>query len=269
MKNQKWMILIVLLTLTASAFATEYPKATDWVNDYAGVLTTDQKNELGWLVKDFETATTNQIFVCIMSKLPADTALDEYVNELYARWKPGQSGKDNGALLAIFINDRVLRVETGYGLEDKLTDAQSKLIIANNITPGFKQGNYYQGIKNGLIEMMRTIQPGYQPKIGTTQTTSRESSGGGFDMGTLFIIIIIVILVSNMFSRRGRGINKNILMFILGMLFRSNGWSSGHHHHSSHASRPGSGGFRPSSSRPKFSGGGGGRSGGGGASGRW
>lgn len=170
--NKKGWGLILLVTLIAvNVFAVDYPEPTSWVNDYAGVLGSGQKQELDSLLKDFETATTNQIFVCIMETLPADTSLEEYVNELFERWQPGQKDKDNGVLLAIFINDRKLRIEVGYGLEEKLTDAVSKLIITNEIAPGFKQGDYYRGIKNGITSIIQTTKGTYTPGTNTKQRT--------------------------------------------------------------------------------------------------
>lgn len=271
MRKFVWMGIVLILLCVFPAAAVNYPKPTGWVSDYAGVLTKAQVDELGWLLKDFETATTHQIFVGIMSEIPADTTLDEYVNELFIRWKPGQQGKDNGALLAIFINSRQMRIETGYGLEDKLTDAQSKLILSNDIAPQFRQGDYYAGIQNGLVKMMRTIQPGYQPKISTPTTERRESSGGGTDVGTLLFVIVAMLIFFSMLSRPG---GSKLLWFILQLLLsnsnvgwgygRRGGWQSGSHHSSGRSS--GSSSHRSS---PGFSGGGGGRSGGGGASGRW
>ncbi len=167
MKKKSILLMMVMLTLlTIQVFAVDYPKPAAWVNDYAGVLKAQQKQDLDTLLADFETTTTNQIFVCILQNLPADVSLEEYVNELFLRWKPGQEGKDNGVLLAIFLDDRALRIEAGYELEGKLTDAQSKLIIENSIAPSFKQGDYYAGIQKGIHAIIQKVAPEYtfQPK---------------------------------------------------------------------------------------------------------
>lgn len=147
-----------------SSGSATFPKASSWVNDYAGVLTSEEKQELDNLLADFETATSHQVFVAIMPNLPVDFTLEEYVNELFARWQPGQQGVDNGVLLAVFLNDRKLRIEVGYGLEAVLTDAASKLIIANDIAPAFQQQQYFQGIKNGLTSILGTVEGTYTPR---------------------------------------------------------------------------------------------------------
>jgi uncharacterized protein len=268
MKKKSWILIIVLILIPVNVFAVEYPKLASWVNDYAGVLTNNQKDELGLMLKDFETQTTNQIFVCIMPNLPAGTTLEEYVNELLAQWKPGQKGKDNGALLAIFINDRKMRIETGYGLEDRLTDAASKLIIANEIAPSFKQNNYYQGIKNGINGMMLTIKGDYKPKTTAPSSSGSQRNTSKTDWGNvLWVLIVIVYVIFQLKYGRRWG-----WLWGLGWTVSSGrGWQ----HHSGRSSGSGSswgGSSRKSSGGGGFggfSGGGGGRSGGGGASGGW
>lgn len=122
MKKKHALSIVIIILLAVHAFAVDYPEPTSWVNDYAGILTAEQKQEFDTILQDFENKTTHQIFISIMNSLPADMSLEAYVNELFARWKPGQEGKDNGVLLAIFIKDRKLRIEVGYGLEAQLSE---------------------------------------------------------------------------------------------------------------------------------------------------
>jgi len=264
MNKKGWVLIFLIMLVAVNGLAVDYPKPTSWVNDYAGVLSSDQKQELDSLLKDFETATTNQIFVCIMQNLPAGTTLEEYVNELFERWQPGQKDKDNGVLLAIFINDRKLRIEVGYGLEEKLTDAASKLIITNEIAPGFKQGNYYQGIKNGIDKMMLTIKGEYKPQPRKVQPrkprsrstrTSSDSTQVFTLIGIIWVIFVFIMILRGFFGSSGGGWSCS----------SSSGWSSSWNSSSSSSSSS----WGSSSSSSGFSGGGGGSSGGGGASGSW
>ena len=147
-----------------SSGSATFPKATSWINDYAGMLTSAEKQELDRLLGEFEENTSNQVFVAIMPNLPSNFTLEEYVNELFERWQPGQQGVDNGVLLAVFLNDRKLRIEVGYGLEASLTDAACKLIITYSIAPAFQQQQYFQGIKNGLTSILGTIEGTYTPR---------------------------------------------------------------------------------------------------------
>ena len=142
------------------------------MNDYAGVLSADQQQDLENLLKGFNESTPNQIFVAIQKRIPDGATLEGYVNELFERWQPGDKEQDTGVLLAIFIDDRKLRIEVGYGLEASLTDATGKLIINNDIAPGFKQGDYYSGIRNGVESIIRTIAPNYSIPSASAQPGS-------------------------------------------------------------------------------------------------
>jgi uncharacterized protein len=269
MNKKGWVLMLFVMSVAVNAIAVDYPKPTSWVNDYASVLSSDQRQELDSILKDFETATTNQIFVCIMQNLPTEITLEEYVNELFERWQPGQKDKDNGVLLAIFIRDRKLRIEVGYGLEEKLTDAASKLIVANDITPSFKQGDYYSGIRNGLQHIILTLHKEYQFPAPTKRPVPRSPQNQIDPMFVFFVIVFVVLPIIFRIMRGGR----------------SYGWSSsrrGWRRHrrtsvgpfiifggGSRRSRRKSSGWGGGSSFGGFSGGGGGSSGGGGASGSW
>ncbi len=278
MKKKTWGLMIVMMVVVVNAFAIDYPKPTAWVNDYAGVLSSDEKQELDAILKDFETKTSIQIFVGIMDRIPSGITLEEYVNELFSRWNPGQKGQDNGVLLAIFIKDRQLRIEVGYGLEDKLTDAASKLIIVNDITPSFKQGDYYSGIRNGLRSIILTLHQDYQFPTSTRQPVSRPQPQKGMDplfiIFFLFFVLPVIIRIMRGIMRGGssgwsssrRGWHKQRRSSTWPIIIFGSGSSRG----SRRSSGGGGGGFGGFfGGGGGFSGGGGGFSGGGGASGSW
>jgi uncharacterized protein len=157
MKKKSSILIIVILLAASHAFSLEFPKLTSWVNDYAEVLDSEEKQELDATLKDFEQETAVQIFVAIMEHLPPDISLEEYVNKLFNHWGIGQKEKNNGVLLAIFIKDRKLRIEVGYGLEETLTNTVCKRIIDTDIIPDLKKGDFYNGIKKGLQSIISAI----------------------------------------------------------------------------------------------------------------
>ncbi len=171
-------VFIIVLAMTASqAFCSNFPEPVSWTNDYAGALKDAQKKELDGILRNFEQTDSTQVFVCVMNKIPDGFTLESYVNELFAHWKIGQENKDNGALLAIFIQDRKMRLEVGYGLEHRLTDALSKIIIQNEITPAFKEGNYYLGINKGVKSIIRATKGAYKAAPG--ERKKKDSFIGG------------------------------------------------------------------------------------------
>ena len=93
--------------------------------------------------------------------------------------------------------DREIRIETGYGLEGVLTDALSSRINRNEIAPHFRQGNYDEGVKAGVVAIMQAIKGEYK----NDEPPIRKKSSRRSPLGTLLILIIIIIIA----SRRGRG----------------------------------------------------------------
>jgi len=272
---KRGMIVVVLVFTAMNVWAIDYPKATNWVNDYAGVLSGEEEQTLNVILKDFDSQTSTQIFVAILDRVPSDSTLEEYVNELFTRWNPGTKGQDTGALLAIFVKDRQLRIEVGYGLEDRLTDAASKLIITNDIAPSFRQEAYYTGIRNGLQKMTQIIAPDYQFPTVSRPPATRPQPQSNLDF-LFFLVIVVIVLVAIVGSvlrgpragwqssrsgwqrRRTRSVAVDVgfvlLHILIEILFSGGG---------SRRSGGSSGGFGG------FSGGRGGSSGGGGASGGW
>jgi len=148
---EKILVFILgLFILAKPAFAVSYPSPTgNLVSDFANILSSDQKHTLENNLLAFEQKTSIQIVVVTIKSLEGDT-IENYAVKLFENWKIGQKGKDNGLLLLVAIDDHKLKIEVGYGLEGQLNDAKAGDIIRNTISPEFKNGNYYQGITNGL-----------------------------------------------------------------------------------------------------------------------
>src|SRR5437764_11391051 len=157
-----WMLTILGLV---AAIALP-PKPTHYVTDRAGVVT--NAKALDEKLAQFERDTSDQILVYVDQHLPPDTTIEEMGSEAMRKWGVGQKGKDNGAILFVFIADRKMRIEVGYGLEGALTDAKSRNIIETVIKPHFKGGDYSAGINDGVSAIIATIRG--EPYEGTGAT---------------------------------------------------------------------------------------------------
>ncbi len=247
------LILFVLLIQLAIG-AQELPeKPTTWVNDYAGVLTAQQKAELNALLSDLERRTSNQIFIAIFKRLPENSYLEDFTVRLFEKWRPGLPDQNNGLLITIFTEDRKARIEVGYGLEDVVTDAQARQVLYNNMIPYFKKGDYYGGLLAGLKILIPAVEGKY--KIPLQKNTAKKKKDG---VSNLIIAFIIFAFISRMlFRRRGVTIGSRRSTGWFGPFFWG-GFGGG-------GGSFGGGGF----SGGGFGGGFGGLSGGGGASGSW
>ncbi len=256
MKKSHLIVFIFLLFsfVWAEADKNLPPKPTSWVNDYAGVLNENQQQELDRSLALLQQRSSNQIFIAIFNKMPEGEYLEDFAARLYKKWGLGLKNKDNGVLIVVFIRDRKIRLEVGYGLEDVITDAYAARIIRNKIAPYFKQGEYYKGLKSALDVLIPAVEKKYQIPIKSKRGTKNKEGA----LGTIITLIILFFIISRFFGG-GTGIGTRrrsslwwIAPFFLGGFGGGGSGSSG-------------GGFGGGG----FSGGFGGLSGGGGASGGW
>lgn len=284
-----------LLFFGSSAFAYVSPGSpTGYVNDYARILTAEQKTTLEGQLREFDKTDSTQISVVILKNLSGDY-IENFAEKLFKEWGIGDKEKDNGVLLLVSLDDRELRIEVGYGLEGALPDATASVIIRNDITPLFKEGKYYEGIYGGVGAIMKAVKGEYVA----------VSQGGGltsvpvvpiFIFGIIFLQWAIAILGRSKSWWLGGVIGGVVGMgatwfhlfgltfpfgFIvvgilasLGLLFDYS-VSRGYSNAVAHGSRApwwtggGGGGSSFGGGGSSFGGFGGGSSGGGGASGRW
>jgi len=242
--------LILLLGLTAgNLFAQTQnlpPKPDRYITDQAGVLDAGTLSTINAQLEQFEKETSNQIVVAIYPSLPPDAEIAQYATDTYNAWGVGQKGKDNGALLMIFVNDHKMFICTGRGLEGALPDAICKNIITQVIAPQFKQGNYAAGVQAGVNAMFSATKGEYKG-TGTT-VDERKGSDQGFPIWAIILIILIFVVIRMSSS----GFNSGPFIFTGGGYGGGGGFSGG-------GGFGGGGGFS----------GGGGCSAGGGAGGGW
>jgi len=190
-----------------------------------------------------EQATTEQVVVVTVPDLQG-RSIEEFGVQLGREWGIGQQGEDNGALLIVARDDRRMRIEVGYGLEGRLTDAQSSIIINQILTPAFRRGDFEGGIVAGTEAMIQVL--GGDPLRSSTGATG-ERPPAPLIGGLTFFFMIILFLIGGGRGGRGRFGRAVLAGALLGGMGRGGGMGGG------------GGGF----------GGGGGGFGGGGASGGW
>ena len=257
------------------------------VTDLTGTLTAAEQSQLETKLADFEAKKGAQIAVLIVAST-APEEIEQYSIRVVDAWKLGREKPDDGALLLIAKDDRVLRIEVGRGLEGALTDLASKRIIADTITPYFRQGDFAGGIDAGVEQMIRVVDGEPLPEPDPTWAGGPEKLAGSlpFLFGLIFVgSVVLRSLLGRALGAVATGaaagtfawwitqvlglsIGIGIVGFIASLMlgFRSGGrWSSRPGHGGWTTGGWGGGGGRSSGGF----GGGGGSFGGGGASGRW
>lgn len=148
-----WLVLFAATPLMA---APSFPPLTGRVVDDAGILSQDAQEQLTSMLAQEEQQTHAQVVVVTLKSLQG-YPIEDYGYQLGRYWGIGQKGKDNGALLIVAPAEHKVRIEVGYGFEGQLTDAQSKVIIDEIITPAFKRGDYDQGVLAGTSAILHAI----------------------------------------------------------------------------------------------------------------
>lgn len=146
------VLLLWVFAITAQA-ELKFPALTGRVVDNALMIEPAVREQLAQQLQAHEQATGEQLVVVTLANLQG-TSIEDFGYQLGRYWGIGQKDKNNGALLLVARDERKLRIEVGYGLEDRLTDAQSAVIINQVITPAFKTGNFSKGISDGVAAML-------------------------------------------------------------------------------------------------------------------
>ena len=223
------------------------------VNDYTNTLTEAQRQALENKLVSYDTSTSNQIAVVIISSLEGYDIAD-YALKLYRKWGIGNKDINNGVLVLVAKDDRKIRIEVGYGLEGAIPDITAKHIIEETITPAFKEENYYRGLDQGTDYIIKAAAGEFK-----APANYGKKSTGSKAFGSIIGLLILFIILGVMGGGRNSGGTMSGAGWIIGSLLnsgRSGGWGGG-----------GGGGW--SGGGGGFGGFGGGSSGGGGASGSW
>ncbi len=188
---------VMLLALLCAALAVRaevaFPALSGRVVDGANLLDAHTRTQLGQMLEAHEKASGEQVVVATVADLQG-LAIEDYGYQLGRHWGIGQKGKDNGALLIVAPNERKVRIEVGYGLEERLTDAQSSVIINRIILPAFKRGEFSQGIVQGAAAMLQVL--GGNPLAQPSRTSAAEGEGEPPSLWAigLFILLVVVVL---------------------------------------------------------------------------
>ncbi|MFS2073011.1 TPM domain-containing protein, partial [Pseudomonas sp. CT11-2] len=197
------MLLLWVFALSAQA-GLKFPELTGRVVDNAQMIEPAVREQLVQQLNAHEKSTGEQLVVVTLPDLQgADIA--DFGYQLGRYWGIGQKDKNNGALLIVARAERKLRIEVGYGLEDRLTDAQSSVIINQVITPAFKAGNFSKGISDGVSAMLVVLggNPLNEPSTVYEPRGNQESDFVARHPGVfvfLVLLFILTIFVGQMFG---------------------------------------------------------------------
>jgi len=146
-------VLWLLLPLLAVA-QDKFSSPTGYVNDLENILLPAQAHELDSLLQDYDARTTRQIVVVTTPDFMDFRNIGEYSLALFNEWEIGQRETNNGLLIVLSSAQRKVRISTGSGTEQILTDAICKSIIDELMLPELRAGRYYEALLSGVRALM-------------------------------------------------------------------------------------------------------------------
>ncbi|HET9269692.1 MAG TPA: TPM domain-containing protein [Vicinamibacterales bacterium] len=248
------------------------PPLTQPVNDFANVIDPQSARTLDALIRSLQRATGDVVVVATVDTFKPYATIDEYAVKMFENGGRGvgEKGRDNGLLVVVAVNDRRVRVEVGYELEQFITDGFAGQVRDEELAPQFRQGNYGAGLVAGVQRLVGRIAQGRNVSLQELpqepRTVQRRRASGG---GAVFWLFIAFIVIRALVSGIGRNSRRGPPSWG-GPGW--GGWSSGVGPFIGRRGGFGGGGFGGGGfggGGGGFGGFGGGRSGGGGASGGW
>ncbi|WP_235906159.1 TPM domain-containing protein, partial [Patiriisocius marinistellae] len=130
------------------------PKPIGIINDYGEIFKESQRSELSKILYDYDIETTRQIVVVTIDSIKPYNDIQKYATDLGQTWGVGNAEKNNGLTIVVCNPCRQIGIATGTGTELILTNEICKKVIEEKIIPEFKKGEFYSGIKKGVIELI-------------------------------------------------------------------------------------------------------------------
>ena len=197
-----FLAALTLFAISANAAEVIPPSPSAYFNDYAGVVSKETASRFNEQLAQFERETSDQVVVAVFPKMQSDSDIADYTQRVAQAWGVGQKERRNGVVLFVFIQDRKMFIQVGYGLEGALPDATAFDITERHIKPLFRTGNYEAGLATGIDLICKAIRGEYK---GSGKTVAERKGGGGVFSGVLpfIIFVIVLIILSRVFRKLG------------------------------------------------------------------
>ena len=150
-------VCVAVLAFAALAERVEdLPKPTDYVSDYAHVLSPEAIARLDKLCAQLDHSKANtQIAVVTIHTLGGDDSAS-YAVRLFEKMKIGKKGTDRGVLFLFAIDDHKRSIKIGYGLEGILPDAKTG-DIGRDMVPYLRANDFDGAVTLGVNEVAQVI----------------------------------------------------------------------------------------------------------------
>jgi uncharacterized protein len=187
------MVLVTILLLPGTAYAS-YPTRTDtYVNDYAGILDAASEGTIRDMFRNLMDDSGVEAVVVTISSVhdyqTSDDTIDSFATHLFNQWGIGSSQENNGILILVAATDRDCRIELGAGYGTKYDSAMQQ-VIDEHMIPYFKTGDYQTGIIEGSRNAIE------QATGEPSGSSSRSSPSWPIWVGIVAVLVGIAVISS-------------------------------------------------------------------------
>jgi len=244
-------LFLILICICKADAEEKFPPHQGLINDFAGIIPPEVQKEMRSRAKEVYQKTGASVVVVTVPTI-GESYIADYASKLYHAWGIGKKGEDRGVLILFALQERKIRIETGYGLEGILPDGRVGEILRTDMIPLLKEGKYGEGLLNGLKAVSATIAASNNVELtGRAAETKKRKKGSRDNPWTSLLILAFF------------GLSLGSMIFA-----RRHGWGPGGGYYGGGYGGGGSGGGDSGGGDSGGSGGfGGGDSGGGGADG--
>jgi uncharacterized protein len=171
------------------------PPPAAYFNDYAGVVSAADAQRLDAKLRALAEQTSTQVVVAVFRALPSPS-LEDFTVRAAQSWRVGRKEWDNGAVLFVFVEDRKMRIETGYGLEGALPDILAARILDEQVRPRFRTGDWVGGLEAGIDGIIAATRGEY--------AAPPRKRGEGVPLVVVLIVVLFAILLLWLASQGSR-----------------------------------------------------------------
>jgi uncharacterized protein len=200
---------LLVLIAAAGSSAQEIPPLTGPVNDFARVIDPASAQDLERRILSLKKATGDVVVVATVPTIKPSASIEEYAVKMFENGGRGigEKGKDNGLLVLVAVEDRKVRIETGYDIEGMITDGFAGQTIREVIAPAFRAGRYGPGLVAATTRLINRIaeQRGVTlQNVPPTPAAARPERSRRRTNIAPFVVLIIILLLATRRRRRRR-----------------------------------------------------------------
>lgn len=205
---------LLLFSIRVAAAGESFPRPVGAVNDFAGVISDQDKGPMERLAAEVLEKTGTAVVVATVETI-GDGDPTDYANRLYQAWGIGKKGEDKGVLILLALKERQVRIETGYGVEGIIPDGMAGEILDRYALPRFRAGDYGKGLAETMAAVSSIAAEAAGVRLtGAAPRPRQVGTGKGIGIGQLSLLVLAAALLFG--TRRGRAMLPWLLVMMMG-----------------------------------------------------